>query len=382
MSIGHMKLLLMVMTLAVAGLISKVNAANLLVNGDLGSGSDGWRFFKQKADKAEFRVAEDPEVGRYLSIKGDLKSGAPCWWFQEVAGQPDTEYTLSFLARGFGTHAESDRVVVAGVYFLSPEGGKYLSYKRLVDVTNRQAAFPDHTVADTRKWKRFKASFRTPPGVAKIGIRLDLMFGPAEAGFADLRLSTSSTDCLVANGGFEEWQSGAPAGKAGAVPTIVGGMAPAQWDLRLEVPETRENPSFPTGSAVAQDTSIKHSGKASLRIDNARTTDVAAVSSPIFDVLPGRSYTIKIWYKGEDIIPNPEDGQGVALIIAQGGEDIAHVNKTNLVTPQLRTGTFDWRLLEIRLKTSQTATKAAVTLQLRRAKGSAWFDDLAIAPTN
>ncbi|MDR3709696.1 MAG: beta galactosidase jelly roll domain-containing protein [Capsulimonadaceae bacterium] len=196
------RLLTLVIVIAVTSACSFAGGtANLLTNGDLSSGPNapGWRFTVNRSRDVQYGVATDTEVGSYLSIKAAADSAAECWWSQEVPAQANVRYTLSFVARGYSTDDKADRVINVGVYFLAA-GGKWMEYKSLSSMAEKQALWPGSTIPDTRTWKRYDAEFTAPPGCVSMGVRLNLSGCSAEAGFARLQLNaaSSATDILNA----------------------------------------------------------------------------------------------------------------------------------------------------------------------------------------
>lgn len=347
---------------------------NLLTNGDLSAGAKQWRFIANNQEESLRQgIQSSPEVGPFLYITSTKRVDLPVWWAQEVPAKPMTRYSLTCMARGFSSDTSADRAVIIGVYFQGADG-KWLGYKVLSLVATQQAKHPEGTVPDTPQWKEYASDFTSPANTTKLGVRFDLMYGPAQAGFARIRLQSSDT---IANGGFEAWNTYSPV-EGKIHPNFANDLAPTNWRFAVECPELQTNPSFPVATTVSRDSQIKHSGSYALKIHNDRLTDYLVAYASEFDVAPGSKYKIRLWYKAEDIVRNGRDGEGITIALAEAEENIALKNTTTVIRPKTRDGTFDWRMIEMRFSTKPTSRKAALNLQLRRAKGTAWFDDVQV----
>ena len=185
---------------------------------------------------------------------------------------------------------------------------------------------------------------------------------------------------LVPNPGFERWVNwDKPKDPAQPRPTVLEGRAPEGDSYEVEAYETKANPAFPITVTMGRDGDVKHGGDYSMKIVNATLTDIGGVVTPQIAVYPSTTYKVTFWYRGQDIVPNAGDGAGVVFWVNEGGA--ADFN-TNLIitahTPSTKTGTFDWQSFDVTFTTAATTGKVMLVAQLRRATGTAWFDDLSM----
>ena len=191
-------------------------------------------------------------------------------------------------------------------------------------------------------------------------IRPDDMVEPdAPAPFPAMTVATASTANLAANPGFEDW------------PTP---DAPKGW----EVSDTPLDPKGPKQGVVSRDPSA-HGGTAAVRIANGLATDVTQVSQMI-PVEPNAIYHVRGWYKGADI--QSTDGNGVLIWTSPGpAQDFWGHARYTAQGPPTRTGTFDWQPFDFTIDTGPDHTQLNLVLQLRRASGTVWFDDVEVVKT-
>jgi hypothetical protein len=191
-----------------------------------------------------------------------------------------------------------------------------------------------------------------------------------------------SVAAVFDNGGMETWHHYTPPPSLRA-PALPGQETPAGIRPHTEVIPAHGDATDPVESTLARDAAIKHSGEYSLRLDNKRDTDiVAAVVSP-FPVKANTRYRIKLWLRGADITANKNWSDGGIFVWTHFGPTEGFMTAENkrvahLLPVALRRGTFDWTQVEFPLVTAANTERLRITLQLRLAKGSAWFDDLDI----
>jgi len=184
---------------------------------------------------------------------------------------------------------------------------------------------------------------------------------------------------LVPNPGFERWTEWDPVSPTDPKPTVVGGRVPEGYSYEIEAYETKSTPNFPITVTYVRDEDVKHGGDYSLKITNATPTDIGGLVTPQIAVYPNTTYKVKFWYKGDSIVPRPGDGAGAVFWINEGGA--TDFSQNLIITchpPDQKTGTFDWVPYEATFTTAKTTGKVQIVAQLRRATGSAWFDDFSM----
>ena len=185
---------------------------------------------------------------------------------------------------------------------------------------------------------------------------------------------------INANGDMEKWEDYTAADPK-KVPQVEGGKAPIGYWLNMDAYETGQTPDFAIKGMVARDTQIKHGGTSSVRIENGLATDITEISLPPFAVKPNSRYLVKVWIKGEGIALHAGDGTGASVWVNTGPEKDYWSHQTALLQqPPKKDGDFEWTLLEIPIETAPNTGMMAVLLQLRRATGKVWFDDLEVLP--
>jgi hypothetical protein len=189
---------------------------------------------------------------------------------------------------------------------------------------------------------------------------------------------------LIPNPGFERWVNwDKPPDPAQPRPIVLEGRAPEGDSYEVEAYEMKLNPSFLTTVTMGRDGDIKHGGDYSMKIINATATDIGGVVSPQIAVNPNTTYKATFWYRGQDIVPNAGDGAGVMFWINEGAASDFN-NKLKIIAhpPNQTSGTFDWQSFDVTFTTAATTGKVTIIAQLRRATGTAWFDDfsLTLAP--
>ena len=205
----------------------------------------------------------------------------------------------------------------------------------------------------------------------------------ATVGMLALSLAHAAEDAgpnLLANGGLEQWQTDhlPPAGPN--VPALLDGL-PTGWSVSQEAYERGDDPAFVVRGAVSRETALKVAGEASVRLTNAANTDITEVSQGPFAVQPDAVYRVRCQVRGEKIVLNARDGCGVIVwgntgTGAPGDQTIGYQYLPRTPTP--KAGSFDWQGFEFFVETGPQASWMRVALQLRRASGTAWFDEVAV----
>ena len=178
---------------------------------------------------------------------------------------------------------------------------------------------------------------------------------------------------LVTNPGFEVWAASTSFGTPAAITDA--GMLPAQWLASPETQAPKDNPGTYTG-AIHKDATVKHSGNASLRLESGRGCDIIGAMQWV-NLEPNTKYDITFWYKGDNI---QVDGDGGVLVWAVFGPKADYWNHMtfNPTHPAVHDGTFDWTKGQFTIDTKDTTSQMILTLQLRRATGKLWYDDIQV----
>ena len=179
---------------------------------------------------------------------------------------------------------------------------------------------------------------------------------------------------LLANGGFEHWTKPTPQqlaaqGKGG--PKLRSHLAPAGWQY---LGQSRYGPG-PVEGSVARDAKVKHGGKYALRITNGLPSDITDVNQMI-PCRPNSVYRLRCYVKGRAIKPNPNDGVGAMVWLNYGPKSFWQHQTASAHNPPQYRGTFGWEKLAFTVNTGPQAAFLMVTLQLRRATGTVWYDDV------
>jgi len=204
---------------------------------------------------------------------------------------------------------------------------------------------------------------------------------------------------LLQNGGFEEWVdkkekvaeyvwTGPPRKPTVAVQVKPEGQWPMFWVPGCSAYEK----DVPLTGIIVRDEETVHSGQYSLRIESDQVTNITHIDySPhffkggdVFKIKANRRYRLSWWVKGKDVEPGPDGpGQTVAsFYIRKEGEEKQRVhNKWSHQVNKAPTGSFDWQRQSVEFTTNevapgQTEMEMTFSLQLRRAKGTVWYDDV------
>jgi hypothetical protein len=184
---------------------------------------------------------------------------------------------------------------------------------------------------------------------------------------------------VLANIGFESWTA-APAPPSNPKELVAKYGAdgiPSDWRPSIESIMPRADPNFKSDCGIYRDDAVKHGGKSSVRFETGLPTDIDSLYQMI-PVEPNTRYKISVWVKGENLVSNDRDG---VRIWANYGPatDYWKLQTPSSVAPTVHDGTFDWEPIEVTVNTNKDAALLVVNIQLRRASGKAWFDDVAIA---
>jgi len=178
---------------------------------------------------------------------------------------------------------------------------------------------------------------------------------------------------IVQNPGFESWAVITDLGNP-PIKTDAGSM-PVSWDPDAEAPDPKVS-SGTYSCGVFKDTIVKHGGNASVRIESGRTVDIGGIIQQM-DLEPNTKYQVTAWYKGDNIVV---DGDAGVFIWAVYGPKDDYWNHMTFWAkkPDVHDGTFDWTLFKDTFDTNATAGTVRLTLQLRKATGKLWFDDIEV----
>lgn len=183
---------------------------------------------------------------------------------------------------------------------------------------------------------------------------------------------------LFANGDFEAWAKlEKPDPKR--TPQLADGLGPVWWWVSMEAYERGKEPDFAVQGRVTRDTQVKHGGAAAVRLDAGLPTDVVEVSTPTLAVQPDTEYAVRGWVRAEGIKLN-KDGAG-AVVWMNFGPKGKFWEKQHMSMMKLKAGeSYDWTPFEFRIHSQPEDGEFRLILQLRRAAGTLWFDDVELVP--
>jgi len=190
-----------------------------------------------------------------------------------------------------------------------------------------------------------------------------------------------SADNIVVNGDMEVWEPVKTPTHNRPVAKLPENMTPDRFDASVDVPE--DNTSLPVGVSIAPDRSNKHGGDRSAKIENSEPEQSGVLSLREIPVEPNTEYLVRVWIKGEDIAGDVKAKRGVAVWIKYGPkEDFwkSPLTGSKMFVPETPVGTFPWTKFEFTFRTPDGIGLLRVSLQLRKATGTVWFDDLEIIP--
>jgi hypothetical protein len=179
---------------------------------------------------------------------------------------------------------------------------------------------------------------------------------------------------LIRNGGFEAWgPAPAPPRDAGIpFPKFGADGSPVDWNGAAEITPGVHSSDVHSDTAIYCDAVVKHAGRCSVRVENRNITDIVGLYTRI-PVEPNTVYRVRCWERGANIV-TVFDG---VLFWARYGPTSGWDQHNTVVAsrPPNHAGTFDWSLHEFNVETGSDAQIMDITLQLRNASGTAWFDD-------
>ena len=122
------------------------------------------------------------------------------------------------------------------------------------------------------------------------------------------------------------------------------------------------------------DRAVTRSGKAALRLDNPTATDTTVSQTVLLNQKTPCPILVRASSKAKGVSGAP--GKGYSLYI-----DIYYTDGTPLYgqTHSFQTGTTDWQLGELYIEPAKPIRNVNCYLLLRGKRGTAWFDDIAVA---
>ena len=176
---------------------------------------------------------------------------------------------------------------------------------------------------------------------------------------------------IVPNGDFEEWIPVSDAdlqkraGQAYQFPELDGRMSLDRLSVICETPGT------PSGVTITREVLARTSGDASVKIENVDAGRTGSIGTKEIELKPSTTYKFSVSYKMMDVA-----GDGIFVWTALGpSEDYWSKRKPAAHRPSPATGTADWTHYEFTFDTGPGDTVGTFSLQLRKASGTAWFDD-------
>jgi hypothetical protein len=133
----------------------------------------------------------------------------------------------------------------------------------------------------------------------------------------------------------------------------------------------------PTAAVFARDTTVAHTGGASVRIGASGVGPNGLPSffaTPITFVAPGESYGASVWARGAN-------ATGFTVISLGWFDTDGKWISTDSSTP-LKGGTTDWTQLTVTARAPASAASAQISLVSANNSGTVWFDDVATAATD
>jgi len=181
---------------------------------------------------------------------------------------------------------------------------------------------------------------------------------------------------LLSNGGFDSWVAAPACGSAREFPRFGPEGIPAGWNWGAEVCPDVTSPDIHFGGGIFRDSSFKHDGDCSARFENPNVWDIVALWREI-PVESNTVYHISCWCRGENIVSTRGDG---VLFWARWGprKEFWRTNTVIASAPETHSGTFDWQSHDFTVETGDDTQIMDVTIQLRNASGTAWFDDMQV----
>ncbi|MHB9023814.1 MAG: hypothetical protein ACYC7E_06500 [Armatimonadota bacterium] len=296
-----------------------------------------------------------------------LESIAVLFSATPITLKPKTRYAFSYYVKG-----ENIINTPKGTGAIS-----YTNYRVKAETPGQptpkwQTLWLPPALAGTFDWQRMESVFLTGDQEEIWHFGLQLRFASGSVWFSDI--CVQETPNLLANGGFEGW--GPQTDSAGRYqPTLTAGSS-LGWVCRQG---RFEEGDLPIKGSVSRDAAVKHGGAFSARIENGLTTDFTEIALPVLlPARPSAKYRLRCWIKGENITLNPKDGAGVTVYVNSGPPAPKYSTNVKYTSkrPENPSGSFDWTPFEFIVETNADAGQIVVSLQLRRASGTLWFDDV------
>jgi hypothetical protein len=145
-----------------------------------------------------------------------------------------------------------------------------------------------------------------------------------------------------------------------------------QVSSKTNLPEDWKPRTIGTAAEIVADSSVKHSGRYSVRISAPQVTRSYIVSKTIA-VAPGETIRAGAWIKLKDV---PTES-GTVIVIAGwtyangNGEDVAKFDVAQLSGPESK----DWQLVSGSLKVPPLAAFVHLRIGMSYSKGTVWIDD-------
>lgn len=192
-----------------------------------------------------------------------------------------------------------------------------------------------------------------------------------------IRASGAPARNLVDNGGFQMWSPAPDRGGAREFPRFGPEGIPAGWSWGAEVSPFVTDPSIHCDAGIFRDDGVKRQGTCSVRFENPHVWDIVALWRQIA-VEPNTVYLISCWSRGEAI--HSANGDGVVYWARWGPTQGFDRHNTVIASaPSVHSGTFDWTRYDFTVETDADTQVMDITVQLRNASGTAWFDDFEVA---
>ncbi len=130
--------------------------------------------------------------------------------------------------------------------------------------------------------------------------------------------------------------------------------------------------------AVSQDSTEKHSGEFSAKIENISDTDTTDIVRWNIKVKPETKYKVSVWVKGKVIVLKKGQGAGAALWASAGPQKDFWGNKNGTQKFMRKAGSFDWTQISMEFTTRKGDEQLILNAQLRLASGTLWVDDVEV----
>ena len=190
-----------------------------------------------------------------------------------------------------------------------------------------------------------------------------------------------SANNIVINGDMEAWEPVKPVTHNRPVAKFPENVCLERFDSGVEVPDN--DTSLPMGVSIAPDRLQKHGGDCSAKIENTEQEQTGAIGLRQIPVEPNTKYLVRVWIKGEDIAVDRNPMNGVVVILKYGPEQdfwSSPLTAAKHFIPEIRNETFPWTKFEFTWDAPEGIALLRVTLSLRKATGTVWFDDLEVIP--